>query len=204
MHLHICDDHPLIIKSIASLFEGQSQFSKISNSSTKLELLTALHNKAPDILILDVNLNGVNMLDELKTIKELAPKTKVIILTSYDSETFLRKAIKNGVHAYLNKNTDASELKAAIESVTTNELYIGNGKTKQFNHKDSFELIEELSEREKEVIQCLVEGNPNKKIADYLNISITTVQTHRRNIYRKLNLQGIGDLMSFAAKHKLY
>ena len=204
MHLHICDDHPLIIKSIASLFEGHALFSKISNSSTKPELLTALHSHAPDILILDVNLNGVNMLDEMKTIKELVPDTKVIILTSYDSETLLRKAIKNGVHAYLNKNTDANELKAAIESVTAHDLYIGIGKTKPFNQKDNFELIEELSEREKEVIQCLLEGNPNKKIADILNISITTVQTHRRNIYRKLNLQGIGDLMSFAAKHKLY
>lgn len=204
MHLHICDDHPLITKSIATLFEGHALFSKISTSSSKSELFAQLQSHTPDLVILDINVNGRDMLDEIDNIKRAAPKMKIIILTSYDSQLMLRKALKTGIHAYLNKNTDENELLEAINTVTANDIYITSGKTRPFNHKDNFELVQGLSEREKEVIRFLLEGNPNKKIADIMNISVTTVQTHRRNIYKKLNLQGIGELISFAVEHKLY
>jgi DNA-binding NarL/FixJ family response regulator len=204
MHLHICDDHPLIIKSIATLFDGHKLFSQISKSSSKRELFLQLQKQTPDILILDININGVNMLDEIQNIKQHAPEIKIIILTSYDSQIMLRKALKTGIHAYLNKNTDENELLNAIRSISSNEIYITSGKTRQFVANDNFQMIQELSEREKQVIQLLLEGNPNKSMAEKLKISVTTVQTHRRNIYKKLNLQGIGELMSFAVEHKLY
>ncbi len=203
MYLHICDDHPLIIKSIAALFNENALFSKISTSSSKHELFNRLLPLAPDILILDINVNGVNMLDDIQQLKELAPRMKIIIFTSYDSQLILREALKTGVHAYVNKNTDEHELLEVIRTVLDNDTYVTGRKHKAFVEKDNFELVLELSEREKEIIRCLLEGNPNKKIAEILNISVTTVQTHRRNIYKKLNLKGIGELMSFAVAYKL-
>jgi DNA-binding NarL/FixJ family response regulator len=204
MHLYICDDHPLITKSIATLFNGHALFSKISSSSSKNELFTQIQWEVPDILILDINLKGVNMIEEVGQMKQVAPQMKILILTSYDSQSIMRKALKKGVHAYLNKNTDEGELLEAIYAMISNEIYVTTGKSRQFNQIDNFEMSQNLSEREKEVIQLLLEGNPNKKIADMMNISVTTVQTHRRNIYKKLNLQGIGELMSFAVQNKLY
>lgn len=204
MHLHICDDHPLIIKSIASLFEHNDFFAHVSTSSSKGQLFDFLQNQSPDFLILDINIKGHNMLDELVNIKQLSSEVKIIILTSYDSQLMLRKALKNGVHAYLNKNTDEEELFEAIRTISKNEIYVASGKTRDFSENDNFQMILELSDREKEVIHLLLDGNPNKKIAEKMKISVTTVQTHRRNIYKKLNLQGIGELMSFAVENKLY
>lgn len=204
IHLHICDDHPLIATSIHNLFKDNLLFKSISSSISKLELFDALKQSTPDILILDINVNGVNMLDELPSIKEICADVKIIILTSYDSQNLLREAMKLGVDAYLYKNTDIHELLEAIDSLIKNEVYVSSGTNKEFQHKDGFELVGSLTDREKEVIRFLLEGSPNKKIADNLKISVTTVQTHRRNIYKKLNLKGIGELMSFAFENKLH
>ena len=173
--LHICDDHPLIATSIISLLKDNSLFKSISSSISKLELFDALKHSTPDILILDINVNGVNMFDELPSIKEICAHVKIIILTSYDSQNLLREAMKLGVDAYLYKNTDIQELLEAIDSLIKNEVYVSSGTKKEFQHKDGFELAGSLTDREKEVIRLLLEGSPNKKIADNLKISVTTV-----------------------------
>lgn len=202
--IHICDDHPLIRRSLTQLLEGVGIFSEITSSSTRAELFDALRSQCPDFLILDLNVHGVNMLDELTSIRNGFPTLKILVLTSYDSQNLLREAMKLGVDAYLYKNTDIHELLEAIDSLIKNEVYVSSGTNKEFQHKDGFELVGSLTDREKEVIRFLLEGSPNKKIADNMNISVTTVQTHRRNIYKKLNLKGIGELMSFAFEHKLH
>jgi DNA-binding NarL/FixJ family response regulator len=204
MHLHICDDHPLIIKSLTALFEDSAFFSEISFSSSKNDLFAQLHNKEADVLILDVNVNGVNMLDEIENITCVAPKMKILVLTSYDVQWMLRNALKLGVHAYLNKNTDEHELFEAVRTILNGEIYVSKGNKRLFEQKDNFQLSQELSEREREVIRLLLQGNPNKRISEVMKISVTTVQTHRRNIYKKLNLKGIGELMSFAVEQGLY
>ena len=197
--LHICDDHPLVASSIIGVLQNQPQFKHLSSSISKASLFSALQREEkPDVLILDVNVNGFNMLDEIPAIKVICPEIKIIILTSYESQSLLRDAILHGVHGFLNKNTEMSELLAVIETIGSGQVYISSSAYQGFKYKDRFELLLTLSSREKEIVGLLIAGHPNKSIAELLQISVTTVQTHRRNIYKKLELNGIRELMVLA------
>jgi len=201
--VHICDDHPLIIQSVNHLLSLDDRFQVVSTSSNKQSLIAHLKADCPHVLILDVNLHGANMLDVLSEIKEFCPKVKIIILTSYESNALMNRAFDLGVHAFLNKNTDVNELKNALEKVLTNKIYSHSSQVFLGTISGDFQLHPELTHREREIIKLLIDGFPNKKISDRLNISLATVQTHRRNIYKKLNLKGIGELIAFAYENNI-
>jgi DNA-binding NarL/FixJ family response regulator len=201
--IHICDDHAFYIASIKQLMEELKIFNSVSSSSSKIELLNHLKIHSVDILFLDINVAKINMLDEIGQIRKLRPLVKIIILSSYDSQNIIREAISKKADAYLFKNTEKDEILYTIDCVLKNITYISSGCKKDFSFKDNFQLINELTSREKEIIRLLSLGYPNKKISETLKISVTTVQTHRRNIYQKLNLKGVGELVSFAFENNL-
>ncbi len=202
--IHICDDHQLITESLVYMLESELFIERISVSRTAGALFESLRKELPEVIILDINVNKVNMLERIKDIRLIHPDCKIIILSAYDSPGIIRKAIQEKVDAYLFKTAPREEILEALHAVWTGKVYVsGAPKKNQSEFDDPFQLIESLSEREKEVIRCLVKGYPNKKISDELHISITTVQTHRRNIYRKLNLRGVGELVSFALNNQI-
>lgn len=203
VNIHLCDDHELITNSLETMLGDVDFINSITKSNCKEELLLCLAENNTNVLILDINVNGINMLEVIPQIRISYPELKIILLTTYDSQHFKNAALQLKVNAYLYKNTQKDEVLHAINCVMNDKPYFSSGNYSAFQHKDSFELIHELTKREIEILKCLAKGFTNQKIAEHLTISIATVQTHRRNLKSKLNLKGTGELISFLIENKL-
>jgi DNA-binding NarL/FixJ family response regulator len=204
IRLHICDDHELITSSVLHLLAAFGQASELTVSHSKRELIDFLTTNPVDVLILDINMHGENMLSHLGEVKNLRPEMKIVLLTTYDSPAIIKEAMDFGVEGFVSKNTNKEELTYCLEQVIQGNRYVSRERRKEFVFKDNFERLKQLTEREIEVLKCLTKGYTNKRIADELNISILTVQTHRKNMYSKLNLRGVNELVSFAYENNLY
>jgi DNA-binding NarL/FixJ family response regulator len=204
IHLHVCDDHELITESVTYLLKDVQAIKKITVSNRKAELFDFINKNPVDVLVLDINLMGENMLNNLPVIKKIRPDSRVVVLTTYNSPAIIKESMDLGVDGFVSKNTKKEELTYCIEQVLEGKRYVSRERRKEFVFKDNFELLNQLTEREIEVLKCLTKGYTNKRIADELNISVLTVQTHRKNMYSKLNLRGVNELVSFAYENNLY
>lgn len=202
--IHVCDDHELITESISYLLKSIDFVEKVTYSNSKSQLFSFIKNNTVDVLILDINVSGDNMLINLPFIRKTRPETRVVILTTYDSSEFVKESIKKGAQGFVSKNTSKDELIFCFKQVLEGKRYVSRENRKEFVFKDNFELLNQLTDREIEVLKCLTKGYTNKRIADELNISVLTVQTHRKNMYSKLNLRGVNELVSFAYENNLY
>jgi DNA-binding NarL/FixJ family response regulator len=194
----ICDDHELISTSLSLILSDFELVSSVHTVSTCKELFFKLNHQKFDVLILDLNVKGENMLEKIEQIKAIAPEMKILILTSYDAPSFKRDALSKGVNAYLDKNSDKEQILCALRTILEGGTYLSSEISKEKKLKDSFEVLSELTSREIEIIRLLVKGYTNQKIADELNISIHTVQTHRKNLKHKLDIKTTGDLVALA------
>lgn len=202
--VHICDDHQLITSSLSSIVKEINPLLKISASNNLADFISTIHSTKFDLILLDINVNGSDMLREIKKLKSLLTETKIIIITSYDSLAMVEESIQLGLKGFLNKNASESEIMSCINIVSKGGKYISRERRKEEVFKDNFELLKILTAREIDILKCLTKGLTNKMIADSLNISINTVQTHRKNIYAKLQIKGVNELVSFAYENNLY
>lgn len=196
----IIDDHPLIVEGIKNILTGNDCFQIISAVYSWFDLQLKL-SQFFDILILDLNVNGQNLLSQIEQIRERQPKMKILIFTSYNSPAMVKKAFELNVDGFLLKDAAHDELVFALETISNDEVYIGKSiaKLKQYEPKtaisDKFVEKENLSKREREIAQLLAEGLDNKVIANKLFISPHTVHTHRKSIFRKLDIHSLVELM---------
>jgi DNA-binding NarL/FixJ family response regulator len=204
----ICDDHPLFLGGITSLllkFGNNYSVNAFGNTSTCEVFLKA---NLVDVFICDLNINnkdGFSFLDDLKM--ELK-NTKTIILTAYYEDFLIKKAKKLGIHAFLKKETTAEELIWVIESAMDLPFYTnGNGNKKQNEYSNIDQIVVSkyrISKQEKEIIRNIIDGKTSKEIADVLFISKTTVDTHRKNIFKKLEISNSTSLIKFANENNLF
>lgn len=200
----ICDDHVLITNSVEQILKASNFLCDITITNTRDDLLDAIRQKQFDVIFLDLNVHGYDMIKEIDQISLLQRKAGIIILTVYDSIPILEDVIKKGIHGFLNKNVGADEILDCVSNVLGGKKYISREHRKNQTFKDNFELLNVLTEREVEVLKQLTKGFTNKRIATELNISINTVQTHRKNLYSKLQLRGVNELVAFAFENNLY
>lgn len=194
----IVDDYPIIVsgleKTIKSLFED----AVIDKAESKQLTFQKLQSKNYDLVFLDVNLNGENMLDHLDDLMTFNKKAKIIVFTAYNSDKIKALALDKKVDGFLDKNTSIEELEFAIHEVLSGQPYINQKEDLSFeleNSPDKFEKINTLTSREKDVIDLVVKGFTNENIAKKLFLSILTVQSHRKNIYRKLDIHSSTELI---------
>ncbi len=204
----ICDDHPLFLGGITALllkFGNNYCINAFDETTTCANFLKA---NLVDIFICDLNINnkdGFLLLDELKI--ELK-NTKTIILTAYYEDFLIKKAKKLGIHAFLKKETTAEELIRVIESPNDIPFYTNENSYKKQNEYSNLDqnVVSRyrLSKQEKEIIKNIIDGKTSKEIADILFISKTTVDTHRKNIFRKLEISNSTSLIKFANENNLF
>jgi DNA-binding NarL/FixJ family response regulator len=199
--IHICDDHALITFGVSLILKELDFVETLSLSHTKEELFKVLSKQHIDLLLLDLSVHGINMLDELPLLKEKYPTLKIILLTSYASIDVQREALQKKVNGFLSKDTSNEHIIEACRSVLKGENYWLSEKT--LLQVEKTDRVIDLTPREKEILKLLVKGYTNQKIADALVLSIHTVQTHRKNLKSKLQLEGVSDLVSFAYHYKL-
>jgi DNA-binding NarL/FixJ family response regulator len=206
----IADDHKILRESLVAYLAQKDTLEVVGEASNGHEALREAVRLLPDVVILDISLPLLNGLDVAAQLKYKAPGIKVIILTMHKSEDFIRKAFQAGVAAYLLKENALEELLQAIEVAAQGGIYISNkissivisGFLASQNGTKQDET-ERVSTREREILQLLAEGYSNKEIADSLNLSLKTIETHRFNLMRKLDLHSIADLVLYAVRNHI-
>ena len=209
----LVDDHQIVRDGIKSLLTGNNEIEIIGEAKDAYELFEILKSKTPNIILLDINLPSMSGIEVSKVIKTDSPQIKILMLSMYTSEDFIFNALKSGINGYLPKNTTREELLLAIKEINSGKDYFSKtisdtilksyvNSAKQ-GSKITDNKLSNLTTRENEILLYVVEGMNNPSIAEKLNISIRTVETHKTSIMRKLDLNSTVDLVKFAIKNKI-
>ncbi|MCB0382077.1 MAG: response regulator transcription factor [Psychroserpens sp.] len=203
----ICEDHQIVIDGLLSIFKNQPDYNVVGFVKNGLEVLSAIHTHNPDVILLDLNLPKRNGLSILEDLKNAHPKIRVIILTMYNKESIVNEVIKHKANGFLLKNCSTEELLTALDHVfTSGDFYLGKGLNKKdtFLKDDEFYKKINITRREKEIIFELTQGLSVPQISEKLFISAHTVETHKKNIFKKLKIHNSIDLVKFANESDLF
>lgn len=201
--IHICDDHPLITSGLEQVFALNSFITNFSSSYSRDGLFTFLRKNKVDLLLLDVSLKGHNSIEDIPILLDTYPALKVVLISTYDLMDVQLKAREAGAHGFISKSSDNVQLLDVCKRVMKGEDFWTFDSFTSYNLVNTPAIGNDLTVREVEIVKLLLRGNTNQKIANQLNISIHTVQTHRKNIKSKLQLEGASDLIAFANRFKL-
>lgn len=203
----ICEDHRIVYDGLELLLKNNKDFSIVGYAATGNELRPLLKSKKPDIVILDLNLPDIDGFTLLKEIRKESNNIKVLILTMYHDSFLIEKAESEGASAYLLKNSSNEELLSALGSVDSGRFFVTHTVQQEIDRKkmyrDRFAQKMKLTRRELEIVQRLARGLTSQEIADQLFLSLHTVETHRKNIFRKLEINNIADLVRFAHDNRI-
>jgi DNA-binding NarL/FixJ family response regulator len=207
----IADDHPLVRSGLRLLLEREGEFQVIAEAADGYEAidLAALHK--PDVILLDVGMPRLNGPDAALSISQKVPAARIVMVSMHSDEAYVLRALKAGARGYLLKASPEADVLAAVRAVAAGNAYFSPSITKLLVEEyviearrrgveDSYDL---LSVREKEILQILASGKSNRDIADLLHISISTVETHRNNIFQKLHLHNLAELILYAVRKGL-
>jgi DNA-binding NarL/FixJ family response regulator len=210
--LLICDDHKVLTDALATVVGLDDGLTMIADPVHEPEAAIALCTEhLPDVVLMDIVFKGgMSGIDATRKIKEVSPSTKVVIMTAHDDERLLVEAVEAGASGFLGKDEAASELLSAAKAAADGEVLIDPGTLTRLlaqvareraEQRDAQVLLNDLTDREREILQLLAEGMRNDDIAAKLFISPQTVQTHVRNILGKLRVHSKLEAVAFAVKH---
>nr|WP_321450953.1 response regulator transcription factor [uncultured Carboxylicivirga sp.] len=204
----VVDDQNLFAEGISKIIGGIENVKVMATLDSGENISKKLSILKPDVVFLDLNLPGKNGLEILKEIRNRFPKMVIAILTMYEDAYLIKKIKENRANAYLSKKASIDELKQVIFSSTDDPFFTsGNVETpdnKTFElAEDSFTIKAQITQREKEIIRLIVDGRSTEEISEMLIISYETVKSHRKNIFRKLNLNKVTELIKYAYEHQL-
>ena len=202
----LADDHKLLRDGLKNIIEQRSNMHVIGEASDGREAVKKCLKLLPDIIIIDVAMPDLNGIEAAKQIHINNPEIKIIGVSMYSSKEFIQGMFKSGALGYLLKDGDAEELITAITTVMQNKKYLAKNLNQEFlTLLKRGESLEEtpLTSREKEVLQLIAEGNSSKKIGDILFLSSKTIDVHRNNIMKKIDLHTIPELTKYAIQKGL-
>jgi DNA-binding NarL/FixJ family response regulator len=198
----IVEDHPVVAEGLQKLFAENNICVSCLVAFSGKECMDILRNFTPDLIFLDINLPDVSGIDLCKTILKEYKKIKIIALSSFGSRSFIEKIIDNGASGYLVKNSDSSEILAAIKAVNDGKEYFCSTSKKVLENKSDGGLPL-LTRREEEVLRYISDGLTNIEIAEKMFISPLTVDSHRKNLLIKLGAKNTASLVKIAMMHDL-
>lgn len=197
--LFIVDDHYLVIEGIRSLLLNEKDIEWMGHAMNAASCLACLHNQLPDLILMDISLPDKNGVDLCKEIREKYPAVFIVGLSTFNQQSFVQKMMDNGASGYLLKNVTKQELLKAIKIAASGKIYLCEEAAHSLAKKNSNE-IPVLTTREKEVLILIAEGLTNGEIATQLFISITTVDTHRKNLLAKFGAKNVASMVKAAAQ----
>jgi DNA-binding NarL/FixJ family response regulator len=200
----LVDDHPIMQDGVKALLASENQFQVKASAKTVGEAEFHLSRASFNLLITDLNLPDQSGLVLIKAARTRYPEMKIIVLSMHDEPHLIRDILKEGVHGYILKSATNDELKKAIAKVMEGKRFVSEDISglllEDFNSKEKHQL---LTEREREIVQLIAKEYSNKEIAEELFISERTVETHRKNIFRKTNTNSVVGLLKFAYSNHL-
>jgi DNA-binding NarL/FixJ family response regulator len=204
--LIIADDHPVIIGGIKTIIEDENDIKLLATVNDGNSLLEKLVELSPDIILMDINMPGLNGIEATKMVKKEYPKIKVLAFSQYKEKRFVKQILKSGANGYLLKISAADELIKAIRMVMDGGMYLSEDLPNIFDEKPknrSDNLFPDLTTREIEVLKCICEEKNSQEIADCLYISPHTVETHRANLLLKVGAKNTAGLVKWAVENEI-
>lgn len=200
----IIDDHPLLRQGMAALINSQADFTVCGQADEAKKAIETVKTTNPDILILDISLKGANGLEVLKDLKVQFPGLRVLILSMHDENIYAPRSLRAGASGYITKQEASDKVLVALRKIKSGDVYLSQDmQTKMLNRvagrtSPMASPVETLSDRELEILTLLGQGVSTSEIAQRLNLSIKTVETHRAHIKEKLNLKTAPELVHYA------
>ena len=196
----IVDDHPLVAEGIEAILEGYDDIAVLATLSAGQQVIDRLDELRPDVILMDLNMPGINGLTATEIILERRPDTKILVLSMHDSPEYITTALSHGASGYVLKDLPTDQIKHAIDTVMAGERYLCTGAEGALTVSESEERAS-LTTREQTILLQLAQGKSNKEVALALDISVRTVETHRKNIKRKLGISSTAGLTRYALQH---
>jgi DNA-binding NarL/FixJ family response regulator len=204
----IADDHAIVRSGLRLLLEKEPDFMVGGEAADGREAIDRVDAGCADVVVMDVGMPGLNGVEAAAQIVRKHPRTGVVMLSMHSDETYVLRCLRAGARGYVLKESAEGQLIAAIRAVAAGRTYFSPKvsrlleqehveRLRKLGTEDSYEL---LTEREREILQLIAEGNANKEIAARLNLSVYTVETHRGNLLEKLGLHSTGDLILYAVR----
>ena len=206
MKVLLADDHALMRKGIRAVLAALPGIDVVAETADGREALALIEELRPDVAVVDITMPGLNGLEVAQRVPKLSPRTRVLVLSMHADELHVAHALRGGVAGYLLKEAAASELHAAVHAVARGEAYLSP--TISRSVVEAFMRGEEpptdplagLTQRQREILQLVAEGKPSKVIAATLGLSIKTIEAHRTNLMRRLEIRDIAGLTRFAVE----
>ena len=204
----LADDHTVMRSGLRLLLERQPNLEVVGEAADGMEAVELAGEAKPNVVVMDIAMPHLNGVEATRQIVSRSPETAVVILSMHSDESYVIRSLKAGARAYLLKDSAEADLIGAIHAITEGKSFFSPGVRRilkeDFMHQlaemgaeDSYEL---LTNREREILQLVAEGKSNKDVANLLNLSLYTVETHRTHILQKLNLHSVPELILYAVR----
>lgn len=204
----LADDHKLMRSGVRVLLERQQDFTVVGEASDGREAVALVNSQKPDVLVMDIGMPNLNGIEAAAQITQSHPEISIVMLSMHSDESYVLRALNAGAKGYLLKDSAETDLIRAVHSVADGKSFFSPAvskvllddyvrKLKRSGTDDPYDL---LTPREREVLQLVAEGKSNKEVAQLLNLSVYTVETHRSNIMEKLHLHGVPELILYAVR----
>ncbi|HUG66498.1 MAG TPA: response regulator transcription factor [Pirellulaceae bacterium] len=206
----IVDDHPIVRRGIADLVSDEPDLEVCGQAADAAEALECVRQTRPDVVICDLTLSGIHGLELIKRLRTRDPEIKVLVASMHDESVYAERVLKAGGMGYINKQETIDKLVIAIHAVLAGNVFLSEKMTERLlrrrvgNQLDSgTSPIESLTDRELEVFRLLGDGQTTKQIAQFLKLSVKTIESHRENIKSKLGLANAAELTRHAVEFVL-
>ena len=207
----IAEDHRILREGLKSLLASKPEFEVVGEAEDGLDAISVVRGSKPDLVLLDLSMPRLDGLSAMRDIKKVSPETRILALTVHTDEDYVLEAFNEGADGYCLKDAGRAELLMAIESIFSGKPYFSPGIADKVlegylegrQKIKSTSAWETITRREREVLKLIGEGYKNKEIADLLFISVKTVEKHRSNIMKKLDLHNAATLTAYAIEKGL-
>ncbi len=207
----LADDHIVMRRGLRLLLEAQSDFEIVGEAADGLEAVQQAGETSPDVAVIDLAMPHLSGLEATRRISEIAPQIAILVLSMHSDGGYVANALQAGAKGYVLKDCSESDLVAGIRSVSKGVTFFSHvisqmlleDYVRDLRGRESEDRFDQLTWREREVLQLLAEGKSNKEVAARLGLSAHTVETHRRNLQDKLNIHSYTELVLYALRKRL-
>ena len=207
----IAEDHRILRDGLRALISSNPDLDILGEAEDGRDAIRCVEKLVPDLILLDLSMPRMNGMEAINEIKKQSPETKILVLTVHRTEEYILATLRAGANGYVLKDATHAELLMAIKSVLMGKRYLSPGVSEKVieGYLEGRKTLKSstpwdtLTQREREVLKLIAEGYKNKEIADYLYISVKTVEKHRANLMKKLDLHNTSSLTAFAMEKGL-
>jgi two-component system, NarL family, response regulator NreC len=207
----IVEDHTIVREGLKALLSSHPEFAVVGEAEDGREAVRCARQIAPDLMLMDLSMPRMNGMEAIKEIKRLSPATKLLVLTVHKTEEYVHASLEAGADGYVLKDATHAELVMAVRNVLAGKRYLSPAVSEKViegylagrKSMKAGSVWDSLTQRERGILKLIAEGYKNREIADYLCISLKTVEKHRDNLMKKLNLHSAAALTAYAMERGL-